>query len=60
MYCSNCGKEWKENDKFCGGCGSPRGEVNTDVKVLPVTNDVQFFIQPVTPEKRVCLCGDLY
>lgn len=53
MYCSNCGKEWKDNDKYCGGCGTPRGKVNSDVKVLPVTNNTAVSsVQPVTPDKK--------
>ena len=23
-FCSNCGREFGANDKFCAGCGSPR------------------------------------
>lgn len=23
MKCKNCGKELKENDKYCGSCGAP-------------------------------------
>ena len=27
MYCSNCGKEWKDGDIFCGGCGKSREQI---------------------------------
>lgn len=28
MFCQKCGKELKENSKFCSSCGTPTGELN--------------------------------
>lgn len=30
MYCTECGKSLKENDKFCSSCGK-NVEINTEV-----------------------------
>lgn len=40
MYCSNCGKEWKDGDIFCGGCGKSREQIQyeeVDQKVQTIT-----------------------
>ena len=26
MYCTNCGRQFEENDKFCSQCGTPRAQ----------------------------------
>lgn len=30
MFCSNCGLELKDNDRFCGRCGTPVAKVETE------------------------------
>ena len=53
MYCSNCGKKWKENDKFCGGCGSPRGQESTQITPAVVINNAPSVpVQTSVPPKK--------
>lgn len=47
MYCSNCGKEWKENDVFCGGCGKARETENVESVQYIATGP-----QPLLNEKK--------
>ena len=44
MFCSNCGKECREGEIFCGGCGSKIEPKTPSVVQQPVVNNV------VTPE----------
>ncbi len=43
MVCKNCGKELREDEKFCGGCGTKAGET----AVLQVGNRLD--------KKELCL-----
>lgn len=36
-FCSNCGNELKVNAVFCGGCGNPVGQQQTEVVTPPPT-----------------------
>ena len=38
MHCPNCGKELKDNQKFCGGCGTP---VSQMIQQAPASAPVQ-------------------
>ena len=44
MFCSNCGKECREGEIFCGGCGSKIEPKTPSVVQQPVVNNA------VTPE----------
>lgn len=51
MYCSNCGKEWKAGDVFCGGCGKAKDQdqsSNIAEEVQPIVQSLQ---QPVVKKK---------
>lgn len=39
MYCSNCGKEVSEEERFCSGCGKALKETNEEKK-KPLTNNM--------------------
>ena len=36
MFCTRCGKELKEEDKFCGQCGMPQTGVSTNIHLSRV------------------------
>lgn len=37
MYCSNCGQNMGENDKYCSKCGSSVTNISTDEEVQELT-----------------------
>ena len=45
MYCSNCGNEIKEEDRFCKNCGRK----NEDFVEVKVVGDVEIFVPPPPP-----------
>lgn len=58
MFCSNCGREGKEGELFCAGCGAPKGK-NAHVQqnviqqspVQPVVSQ-PVNVQPEQPKKK--------
>ncbi len=54
MFCSNCGREGKEGELFCGGCGLPKGQNVVVQPVQTVSNQpIQNMpVQPVQPTKK--------
>ena len=49
MFCKNCGKELKENQKFCPGCGCKVGATennaqNNKIKIIAISIAVVFII----------------
>ncbi len=38
MYCSNCGKEFGHDDKFCGNCGNPNPKFTEPVNEVVKSN----------------------
>ena len=45
MYCSNCGNELKEEDRFCKNCGRK----NEDFVEVKVIGDVEICVPPPPP-----------
>ena len=45
MYCSNCGNEIKEDDRFCKNCGRK----NEDFLEVKVVGDVKICVPPPPP-----------
>ena len=39
MFCTSCGRENKQGNKFCAGCGTPLVENNTNVVESTVVNN---------------------
>lgn len=39
-FCSSCGAELKEGNKFCPGCGAPIPEIPAQIPVAPVTGPI--------------------
>ena len=50
VYCSDCGREIRENHKFCEGCG----------KLIPTRDDIKNeFREEIAQEIRESVIGDL-
>lgn len=47
MYCENCGKKIKENDKFCPNCGNSIKKIKEDNKVISILGLIFSFFLPV-------------
>lgn len=51
MFCSNCGKEYKEGELFCGGCGI-KIEQTTPVVEEQLVDNGNVVVQNVPPMKK--------
>lgn len=55
MYCSNCGREGKEGELFCAGCGAPKGQkvVSPTPQNVPVQQVQPTNASPVQPKRKM-------
>ena len=51
-YCTNCGNEIKENEKFCAHCGSPAPNIQPTQTTAPMAQQ-PFKVQP-QPDTKIC------
>lgn len=58
MFCTRCGKEVPDNDRFCQHCGAPLTPVSAPVEAAPSVQQPEVapeatFVPPVAPEAPV-------
>ena len=55
MYCSNCGREGKEGELFCAGCGAPKGQktVLQTPQSVPVQQVQPVNVLPMPAKKKM-------
>lgn len=55
MFCINCGREGKEGELFCAGCGAPKGQqtVSQAPQSVPVQPVQNVNVAPVPQKKKM-------